>query len=59
MEFDHAVAVVQSLILITVATGRRSRPRDCWVRASPVRSTGELCCATVILYWVVPKLGVA
>ena len=40
-------------------TGRRSCSRGCWERALLVRSTGGSCCATAILYSVVPRLGAA
>ena len=59
MELGHALVIFQSLILISVLTGRRSCSRDCWERALPVRSMGGLCCATVILYSVAPRLGAA
>ena len=60
MELGHALVIFQSLVLISAANGvpvllarllgtRFARPID----------GGGLCCATVILCSVVPRLGVA
>ena len=55
----HALAILQSLILISAANGRPSCSRGYSELALLIRSTGGSCGAITILYSVVPRLGEA
>jgi hypothetical protein len=55
----HALAMLQSLILISAANGAPLLLARLVERALLIQSTGGWCCVRAILYSVVPRLGEA